>query len=411
MKRLPVGISTFSEIIEENFIYVDKTQAIYEMVNTGKTYFLSRPRRFGKSLLVSTLEELFKGNKELFKGLYIYNKWDWTKSYTVVKINLGKGNYKIPGVLEDTLDETINRIAREFTVKIYSKTLAGKFTDLIIEIYKKTGKKIVVLIDEYDFPIIDSIKNIEIAEKNRDTLSGFYQVLKASDEYLRFIFLTGVTKFSKTSIFSGLNNLDDITFNKDFSCICGYTQEELEDNFKDYLIKLQDELSYTNEEALEKIKHWYDGYSWDGKNKVYNPFSVLKLFKNNEFTDYWFETGTPEFLIDVLKNSKDYTEVLEPITVKQSRFKTFSYENIDPITVFFQTGYLTIAKKMIFNDIIHYKLEFPNFEVESSLLDHLLDLNLKEEKTAERKEKIISFIKNEDNNSFQKEMKGFLARI
>ena len=193
--------------------------------------------------------------------------------------------------------------------------------------------------------------------------------------------------------------------------ICGYTQEELEDNFKNYLTKLQEELSHTNEETLEKIKHWYDGYSWDGKNKVYNPFSVLKLFKNKEFTDYWFETGTPEFLIDVLKNSKDYTEVLEPITVKQSRFKTFSYDNLDPITVFFQTGYLTIAKKIIINDIIHYKLEFPNFEVESSLLDHLLDLNLKEEKTAKRKEKIISFIKNEDNNSFQKEMKGFLARI
>ena len=411
MKKLPSGMSTFSEIIQEDYIYVDKTLAIYEMVNKGKTYFLSRPRRFGKSLLLSTLEELFKGNKELFKNLYIYDKWDWNEKFPVVKIDLGKGSYKTPEKLEIILNDIINRLTREFSVKLYSKNLSEKFTDLIIEVYKKTGKKVVVLIDEYDFPIIDAIKNIEVAKHNRDVLSGFYQVLKSNDKYLRFIFLTGVSKFSKTSIFSGLNNLNDITLNKNFACICGYTHQELKNQFKDYINLLKDDLSLSENQVFEKINFWYDGYSWDGENKVYNPFSTLKLFNSYEFSDYWFDTGTPEFLINVLKKSNDYSAVLKPIIIKQSRFNTFDYNNLDPITLFFQTGYLTITEKIIINDVIHYKLEFPNFEVESSLLDHLIDLNLSENKISERKEKIISQIEKLDNDSFQKEMKSFLARI
>ena len=411
MKELPIGISTFSKIIEKDYIYVDKTQAIYEMVKTGETYFLSRPRRFGKSLLVSTLKELFKGNKELFKNLYIYNKWDWNEKYPIIHLDFGDIACETPEILKLSLEEVVMEIAEEYNIILKKKLLNTKFSELIKKIHEKTDKKVVVLIDEYDMAIIDSIENIEIAKQNRDILSGFYRVLKAKDENLRFIFLTGVSKFSKTSIFSGLNNLNDITLNKNFSCICGYTHQELKDNFKDYLNLLKDDLSLTSSEVLEKINFWYDGYSWDGENKVYNPFSTLKLFNSYEFSDYWFDTGTPDFLIKVLKKSNDYSAVLKPIIIKQSRLNTFDYNNLDPITLFFQTGYLTITEKIIINDVIHYKLEFPNFEVESSLLDHLIDLNLSEKKIGERKEKIISQIEKLDNESFQKEMKAFLARI
>ena len=223
MKKLPVGISTFSEIIEENFIYVDKTKFIYEMVNTGNTYFLSRPRRFGKSLLISTLEDLFKRNKELFKSLYIYDKWDWSKNYPVIHLDFGEIAYETPERLEVSLEDFVIEIADEYNITLKKSFLNPKFGELIKKLHEKTGQKVVVLVDEYDKAIIDYMKDIEIANKNRDILSNFYQVLKTNDKHLRFIFLTGVTRFSKTSIFSGLNNLDDITFNNDFSCICGYT--------------------------------------------------------------------------------------------------------------------------------------------------------------------------------------------
>ena len=412
MKKLPIGISTFSEIIKNDYIYVDKTQNIYEMINRGKTYFLSRPRRFGKSLLVSTLEELFEGNKDLFEGLYIYDKWEWEEKYPVIHLDFTNFNFDTPERLELSINTILEDIAEENNLKLVDNDLYSyRFTTLIKKIYEKTKQKVVVLIDEYDKPITDHISEKETLKANQLILRSFYNVLKGSDKYIKFIFITGVSKFANISLFSSLNNLDDITLNRNFACICGYTHQELKNNFKSYLIDLKEELSLSCEETTQKINYWYDGYSWDGKNYVYNPFSTLKLFSSKEFSDYWFDTATPEFLINVLKTSNDYKEVLKPIIVKQSRFKTFDYNNIDPISIFFQTGYLTIVEKMIINDIIHYKLEFPNFEVESSLLDHLIDLNISEEKTRLRKERIISYIENEDNENFQKEMKAFLSGI
>ncbi|MCL2115889.1 MAG: ATP-binding protein [Methanobrevibacter sp.] len=410
-KKLPIGTQSFSILRNNNYLYVDKTKYIHEMIENGRIYFLSRPRRFGKSLLLSTLEELFKGNKELFKNLYIYDKWNWNETYPVINLDFGGIAYETPEILKLSLEDFLIEIADEYNIILKKRFLNPQFSELIKKIHEKTGKKLVVLIDEYDMPIIDRVENIEIANQNRTILRDFYKVLKASDKYLRFIFLTGVSKFSKTSIFSGLNNLNDITLNKNFACICGYTHQELKDQFKDYINILKDDLSLSERQVFEKINFWYDGYSWDGKNKVYNPFSTLKLFNSYEFSDHWFDTGTPEFLINVLKKSQDYSAVLKPITIKQSRFNTFDYNNLDPITLFFQTGYLTITEKIIINDIIHYKLEFPNFEVESSLLDYLIDLNLSEKKVSERKDKIISQIEKLDNDSFQKEMKAFLARI
>ena len=409
MKKLPIGIQTFSEIRDENYIYVDKTKYIHKLATEGKVYFLSRPRRFGKSLLLSTIEELFKGNKQLFEGLYIHDKWDWEDSHHVIHLDLSDGDFRTAEKLENSLEDIINRYARELEIPIYSKTLPGKFTDLIFETYKKTRKKVVVLIDEYDKPIIANITKKDVLNSNQEILKSFYNVLKGTDKYIKFIFITGVSKFANMSIFSSLNSLNDITLNRDFACICGYTHQELKNKFKDYLINFEDELSY--EETINKINCWYDGYSWDGKNYVYNPFSTLHLFKDKKFSDYWFDTATPEFLIEILKSSKDYKEVLKPILIKESRFKTFNYENIDPISIFFQTGYLTIVEEIVIGGVIHYKLEFPNFEVENSLLDHLIDLNLSERKTEIKKEKIISFIEKNDNENFQKEMRAFLARI
>jgi hypothetical protein len=411
MKKLPIGISTFSEIIEDGYIYVDKTKHVYNMVDTGKTYFLSRPRRFGKSLLVSTLEELFQGNKELFEGLYIYDKWDWDEKYPVIHLDFGNIDYENPEMLKLSLEDFVMEIADEYDIVLKKRFLNSKFNELIQKIYEKTGKKVVVLIDEYDKSITDNINKRDVLDGNREILKSFYNVLKGTDEYLRFVFLTGVSKFANMSIFSSLNSLNDITLNDTYSCICGYTHEDLKNNFKDYLTILKEKLSLSYEETIEKINYWYDGYSWDGKNRVYNPFSTLRLFDSGDFSNYWFETGTPEFLIDVLKESNDYKYVLKPIIVKQSRFKTFTQDNLDHISLFFQTGYLTISEKMIINDLIHYKLEFPNFEVETSLLDHLIDLNISEKKVQIRRSKIISYIEKVDNNGFQKEMKAFLSKI
>jgi len=412
MEKLPIGISTFSKLIENNYIYVDKTKHIYEMINTGEIYFLSRPRRFGKSLLVSTLEELFKGNKKLFKGLYIYDKWNWEEKYPIIHLDFTNRAHNTPKELKTSINNFLTKIGEEYKLELTENDLyVDRFEELIKKIHDKTNKRVVVLIDEYDKPIIDNITDKNILNDNQKILKSFYNVLKGTDKYIKFIFITGISKFANMSLFSSLNNLDDITLNRDFACICGYTHQDLKDKFKPYLNNLKDELSISYEETIEKINYWYDGYSWDGKNKVYNPFSTLKLFKDKEFSNYWFDTGTPELLINVLKASNSYKDVLKPIIVKESRFKIFDYNNIDPISIFFQAGYLTITEKMIINDIIHYKLEFPNFEVENSLLDHLIDLNITEKKTFEQKDKIISYIEKRDNKNFQKEMRAFLARI
>ena len=411
MKKLPIGTQSFSILRKKNYVYVDKTEYIYNLIENGRVYFLSRPRRFGKSLLLSTIEKLFKGNKKLFEGLFIYDKWNWEKTNPVIKIDFAKGKFITPQDLEDTLKDTLDEIAENFQIDLKRRTTPNRFAELIKKIHEKTNQRVVILIDEYDKAIIDNIAKKNVFDSNQEILKSFYNVLKGTDEYIKFVFITGVSKFANMSLFSSLNNLNDITLNKNFACICGYTHQELKNNFKNYLLNLKNELSLSCEETTDKINYWYDGYSWDGENKVYNPFSTLMLFCNKKFSDYWFDTATPELLIDVLKNSKDYKDVLKPVIVKESRFKTFNFNNIDPISIFFQTGYLTILEKMIINDIIHYRLEFPNFEVESSLLDHLIDLNISERKTEIRKEKIISYIEKLDNNNFQKEMNAFLARI
>jgi hypothetical protein len=317
MQRLPVGRQSFKKIRENNYLYVDKTRHIYEMINNGDINFLSRPRRFGKSLLVSTLKELFEGNEKLFEGSYIYDKWNWEDKYPVIVLDFGVGDYENLNSLEDSIEDIINRLAREFQVKLYSKTLSGKFTDLITEIYNKTKKEVVILIDEYDKPIISNLQSKELSEIQKK-LGSFYEILKGNDDYIKFIFITGISKIAHASVFSKLNNPIDLTLIDKFNSICGYTQEELEYYFPEHIENLANKLNNTNFEIVEKIKEFYDGYSWNGKEKVYNPYSTLLCFNNGKFSKNWFNTGTPSILTDYPMNKYRLKAITEPSKILDS---------------------------------------------------------------------------------------------
>ncbi|MDR0726035.1 MAG: AAA family ATPase, partial [Prevotellaceae bacterium] len=275
MKRLPVGIQSFEDLRDSEYLYVDKTEDIYRLISSGKIFFLSRPRRFGKSLTVNIIKAIFEGRKDLFNGLYIYDKWNWEETNPVIRIDFsGMPNHGTEDIKIALLDD-INFIAKNNNVVLSKNTISGRFKELIANIYESTGKKVVVLVDEYDKPITDNLNNIVDADVNRQLLHDFYQVLKADDDHLRFVFLTGVSKFSKISLFSGLNSPDDITIDDRFSTICGYTQQELEFYFEEHIRNMAAKKKITPEELLAQIRKWYNGYSWDGINPVYNPFSTL----------------------------------------------------------------------------------------------------------------------------------------
>ncbi|WP_297889909.1 AAA family ATPase, partial [Sulfurihydrogenibium sp.] len=303
MKKLPIGVQTFSKIIQENCYYIDKTHFVKKL-ESGGYYFLSRPRRFGKSLFLDTLKEAFSGNKELFKGLYLYNNWDWNKKYPVIHISFGSGVVDNKDKLIKIINSFINKIALEENIKLTEEVLSLKFKELIEKLSEKYNQKVVVLVDEYDKPILDRIEEPDIAKENREVLKDFYSVLKDADPYLHLVFLTGVSRFSKVSIFSGLNQLNDITLDREFATICGYTQTELETVFEDRIKDFD----------KEEVKRWYNGYNWLGE-PVYNPFDILLLFDKKEFRPYWFETGTPTFLIKMFQKNQYYLPDLENLEV------------------------------------------------------------------------------------------------
>jgi DNA-binding Lrp family transcriptional regulator len=373
MNQLPIGLQAFEDLRIGNGIYVDKTKEVYKMVGgIGKFYFLSRPRRFGKSLLISTLKELFKGNKEIFEGLYIYDKWDWSKKYPVIHLDFTKISYDTPKKLSNSLSDFINTTAIEYSIDLISSEIETRFSELIEKLHKSAGDKVVILIDEYDKPMIDNMWNREVYPEIKRTLHDFYQVLKGSDRHERFVLLTGVSQFSGLSIFSGLNNLNDITMDEKYASICGYTQEELESNFKEHIESIAKRMGLSKEELLSKIKYWYNGYSWDGKTLVYNPFSTLKLFDSKEFREYWYATGTPTFLIEEIKKKNDLEMRIEPQKVVDSTLIGSNSGEIETVALFFQTGYLTIKKKEKVEDEVEYTLNFPNFEVRKAFLSGLL---------------------------------------
>jgi hypothetical protein len=361
MKKLPVGIYTFSEIINENYLYIDKTKIALNLINNNKYVFLSRPRRFGKSLFLDTLKEIFSGNKELFKGLYIYDKWSFENKYPVIKISFANGKVKNRVDLENRIITILKENQDNLNLKCYNiNDVAGCFRELIIKSYEKYNEKVVILIDEYDKPILDSIDLPEIASEIREGIASFYSVIKGSDEFLKFAFLTGVSKFTKTSIFSGLNNITDITLNPNYGNICGYTQYDIETSFLPYLDGVD----------LDKLKNWYNGYNFL-KDKVYNPYNILLFIQNGKlYKNYWFETGTPTFLMKLIQNNNYFLPKLSDLKVGEELLNSFDVENIKVETLFWQTGYLTI-NQMIEKSRggFNYSLKIPNKEVEISLND------------------------------------------
>ncbi|WP_297890106.1 AAA family ATPase, partial [Sulfurihydrogenibium sp.] len=333
MKKLPIGIQNLKEIVTEGYYYVDKTPFVKKLQEKGKYFFLSRPRRFGKSLFLDTLKEAFSGNKELFKGLYLYDNWDWDKKYPVIKISFGMGVHRTPQELNLKIIEALSQIERNYDIKLTNQTPSGKFYEAIEKLSEKYNQKVVVLIDEYDKPILDRIEEPDIAKENREVLKDFYSVLKDADPYLHLVFLTGVSRFSKVSIFSGLNQLMDITLLPEFATICGYTQTELETVFEDRIKDFD----------KEEVKRWYNGYNWLGES-VYNPFDILLLFANKMFRPYWFETGTPTFLIKMFQKNQYYLPDLENLEVGEEILSNLDIDYIYPENLLFQSGYLTIKQ-------------------------------------------------------------------
>ncbi|GHT04321.1 ATPase AAA [Bacteroidia bacterium] len=370
MKKLPIGIQSFEKLRSEGFLYVDKTKEIHQLTSSN-IVFLSRPRRFGKSLLISTLGELYKGNKHLFEGLYIYDKWDWTQQYPVIRIDWTSIEHGSREEMERSMSTFLKRQATLNGINLVSEYASDCFAELLESLHRKKGNKVVVLVDEYDKPILDAIGKTEAAGI-RAFLQKFYVILKGADDHLKFVLLTGVTKVAKVSIFSVLNSPDDITMSDKYASICGYTQEELERDFSEYIDNTAIRLEMTREDLLAKIRKWYDGYTWDGKTSVYNPFSTLPFFSRNEFSNYWFETGTPTFLINRLKKHGLAKTVLEPVIADSSAFDSYDPDALGDIPLLFQTGYLTVKNKKMFDGEPEYTLGVPNLEVRESLMKHLL---------------------------------------
>ncbi len=400
MQKLPIGIQTFSKIREGNYLYIDKTKEALNLIESFEYVFLSRPRRFGKSLFLDTLHNIFEGEKELFKGLYIYDKWDWDIKYPVIKIDWA-GDFK---TLESTKD-TAKRILRNNQKRLkidceIDEDVSSCFATLIQECYEKYNQKVVILIDEYDKPILDNLDNITRAKENRDFLRGLYIQLKANDKYIKFAFLTGISKFSKASIFSGLNNLEDISLNPEFGNICGYTHENIKNEF----------FEYSKDFDLEEVREWYNGYYFL-KKRIYNPFDILKLFKYKMFRNYWWESGQAYSLIEMLKRGNYYIPELENLIITDDLLNSFEIEDLKLESLLYQAGYLTIKEAIIgFDKIMKFKLTVPNKEVQISL-NKLIISYLTKRVDEYKRESIYFALKDAKLDKFRLELESLFASI
>jgi len=373
LKKMPIGIQSFRKIIEGDYVYADKTQYIYELLNNASYYFLSRPRRFGKSLLLDTIAETFSGDKELFKGLYIYDSDYSFERHPVLRFDMSNISNETPQALKESLVNALNIRAEEEGFNLIGSIPADIFKHLISSLHRKYNKTVVVLIDEYDKPILDRLAKLDIAEENREVVRSFYGVLKSMDAHLRMTFITGVTKFTKTSIFSGLNNLLDITMSKRYVNICGIAVEDLEKYFGAYIERLKALEYFSRYDGIEEeILKWYDGYSWDGINRVLNPFSLLYFFTEEVFKGYWYSSGTPTFLIEMLKEKPASYISLRNLEISEWSMDSFDIRRMEPESLLFQTGYLTVKEVPPHYGTPTYLLEIPNFEVREAFNLHIL---------------------------------------
>lgn len=385
LKPLPVTTYTFRKIVEDGLLYVDKTRYLYELIQyPSAAYFLSRPRRFGKSLLISTLDEIFRGNKELFQGLWIYESaytWD---ARPVIRIDFSRHTVNDADRLEQVLDYYLEEIAQEYGLVLKGFNYQSKFQNLIRQLGQT--KRVVILIDEYDKPIIDNIDNIEEAKRIRDKLKAFYGGIKAMDQYLHMAFITGISKFSQIGVFSTLNNLVDLTMNTQFAPMLGLTEAEIRRDFADHLTLFAAEINRSTEDLLVQLRTWYDGFCFAPEaENVYNPYSVIHLFYHRSFANYWFETGTPTFLVKLIRERNYDIEHFTDLVVNEIDFKTYELESLEIVPLLFQTGYLTI--KAYHREPLRetvYTLAYPNYEVENSFFAHLLNAFSYTERTLSR---------------------------
>ena len=360
--KYPIGIQTFSKLRHSEYLYIDKTAYIYDLVTQGEVYFFSRPRRFGKSILISTLEALFSGQKALFNDLAIgASDYDF-QTYPVIKLEFSQGEFNCADALRHYINVQLDFIATKYQIKLQQTSYDLKFTELVHALYQQTGQAVVILIDEYDKPILNNLQQDSLSEIKK-VLTVFYGVIKPLDEYLRFVFITGVSRFAKVSVFSGMNNLTDISMHQSFAALCGVTQQELQQHLKAPIKQLIEQHKTCETQLLTKIKYWYNGYRFHHlAESVYNPQSLLALFYYQEFNNYWFETATPTFLIELIKTNQFDLSQITDYEVDKSFFAAAEPERMKPASVMLQTGYLTIVD---YKDGL-YRLDFPNYEVKQA---------------------------------------------
>ena len=360
-RRLPIGLQTFRKVRETGCYYVDKTGYALRLAEEGSHYLLSRPRRFGKSLFLDTLKELFEGSRDLFKGLLAYEDWDWSVTHPVIRLSFGGGYFNQPGYVHTNLMAQLDRLEESFQVESRHGTGPERFSHLIKSLHVQSSRRVVVLVDEYDKPILEALEEPDIARANRDYLRGLYTAIKGCDAHVHFCFLTGVSRFSQVGLFSGLSNLRDITLDPSYWALCGYTENDLDAVFGPELEGLD----------REHIREWYDGYVWGGPDRVYNPIDALLLFRRREFKDWWFETGTPSFLIETLVRRGIPIPELDGKLASEKVLATFDIGEIAPEALLFQTGYLTLVGERWIDGTHYRQLGYPNREVRQSLNLHL----------------------------------------
>ena len=405
--RLPLGMQTFAEVRKLRCAYVDKTPLALQLAESGKLYFLARPRRFGKSLFLDTLRNLFEGNRELFTGLYAEANWDWDSKYPVIKLDMSGGSDSV-GALRLKLKINLLRIAKRLGLKLsITDEPAILFQELLQEAHERYGRKAVLLIDEYDKPMIDNIAKPDLAQQMREQLHGFYSIIKAADENLRFVMLTGVSKFSKVSIFSGLNNLQDISLNPKYGSACGYTEEELDEVFSEHLQGVD----------REQLRSWYNGYNFLGPKRVYNPHDILHFIDRSQsfgkfkFDNYWFESGTPTFVIDLLRLNNVPAQQLEPQSIGKNKLDSSPLENIEFTTALLQTGYLTIGSVDESDPFTYsYQLVCPNNSVRTALQHHLFE-HYTNNSDASHQSAIYRALRDAQLDTIESELKRLFASI
>ena len=409
-KIYPIGIQNFEKIRQDGYFYVDKTALMYQMVKTGSYYFLSRPRRFGKSLLISTLEAYFQGKKELFAGLMVEKlEKDWIE-HPILHLDLNIEKYDVPESLDNILDKSLTAWEKLYGAEPSERSFSLRFAGIIERAYEKTGQRVVILVDEYDKPMLQAIGNEELQDSYRDTLKAFYSVLKTMDKYIQFAFLTGVTKFGKVSVFSDLNNLNDISMWNQYIDICGVSDQELHDNLEVELSEFADARGMTYNEICVALREYYDGYHFTHNSiGMYNPFSLLNAFLRNEFGSYWFETGTPTYLVELLKKHHYDLQRMAHEETSAEVLNSVDSTSDNPIPVIYQSGYLTI--KGYDERFGIYRLGFPNREVEEGFVKFLLPFyaNTNAVESSFEIQKFVREIEAGDYDSFFRRLQIFFA--